>query len=978
MLVDLRQAHMKKFTMNRVTCVSLLMALFCSGITLRLNAQTHFTAERVHLDDHSSIDAYFTDYQLVSLPSQAINDLVNDSSIEMDMEWIFPNGMHWELPLQAYHLRTENWQFGILESKDIRRGVPVNRPVSTFQSSIGDKEIRLTIRGDFIYGYLDYEGEEWYVEPARRFSPDLPDNTYLVYPRSAVRPMPGLRCGQTEKARIEDSLTDTPNRGGCQEVEMAVAADYSMYEYYGSAEAVLDYVEGVLNSVAGNFDDEFSTSIQLRLKELLISACAGCDPWYEGEEAITILEDFSEWGQAGGFTGNFDIGQFWSRRNYQSQGSGGVIGLAYVGTVCGDNAYQILEDFTASAGYLRVMTAHELGHNFGCAHNYDSGDYQCYASARPDFIMDPGVNLSTGWTNGELGYCESNSITRINTFLSENTCLLGCNEVCGMVSGLQTSFDSQLPALSLTWEGITENNWCVLLENLSTTEVDTFFTNEAGLILTGEVDLCSRYQATVAAMCDNEIGARQVLMLNTLNEAKLELLAAEPRACAVSSGTFDMELKVAYEETYSEGFTVWVDGQSYAQDYETSPQFVHLESLTLPEDGNVSVYVLPNINSSTSCGDGVLLSTPDRACNLVAEEHFNDCRLPLGWTCASTYPSGAEWQIGDSTRLTANFGVGMNSFDGSCMLYFDDDILGPYTDQSGSTYVLTPVYDFRDYETVELGLKYNFNAYYSAPHTRFTIEVFDGAEWVTLHTDQTGQGCVPSQSWNESCLVAWEADLSGYANPNFQLRFGYHDGGQWAEFVAIDDVMLRAEKNGALLPVDWGDFKAISEKEQVRLNWSTLQEHNNSGFYVERSSDGRSFKPLQFVAGTGDSDQLQAYFHLDTRPLFGTSYYRLHQVDLDGTSSYSEIREIHRTSGSDDWRIYPNPIGADGRLIIDGLSAEDLLSHVDLLSIDGRLLERFQLNAIDEQQTLQISATSLPSGVYLLRLSNGQTRRLMM
>ncbi|MEO0726577.1 MAG: M12 family metallo-peptidase [Bacteroidota bacterium] len=964
--------------MARVTCAGLVVAFFSIIYTTPLFGQQRFVAERVTNPSPTIIEDYFSNYQLVNLPVLDIHRYVQSSGGAVPMEWYFPNGLRWQLVLEQYELQTAAFELTILDAKGDRRRLPNDPLTTTFRSANADQDVRLTINKSFLYGYVHHQGQDWFIEPANRFLPSLAAGVFIVYPSNGVRPIPGLHCAQTDKGRSRAGFGPRTGRSGCHEVEFAVAADYSMFEYYGSAGAILQQVQAVLNSVAGNFDNEFGSEIQFKLSELVISTCLECDPWSAGQDAVPLLESFSDWGDAGGFLRHFDIGQFWSRRNYMNQGSGGVIGMAYVGSVCGENPYHILEDFTASAGLLRVMTAHEIGHNFGCGHNYSSGDYECYANARPDFIMDPTVNISAAWTNGQLGYCEANSVSIINDFLQDNNCLLDCSDDCGIVAGLEVEFDNLLPALSLSWEGETTDSWCILMERLDRTGVDTFFTADSYLMLDNEVELCMEYRVTVATVCGDELGARQEVLLQTASDLEIELLAASPKACQITDGTYELDLEVAYTETNADGFTVWVAGIPYQQSYTESPQAIHLSNLQLPVDGRVLLQVVPNVDGGFSCGDGFLLATPDQACNLQVEETFDGCRMPMGWDFETTYPSGAKWQIGDSTRLTANFGVGQNSFDGSCMIYFDDDVLGPYPEQSGSSYILTPVYDFAGYEGIEVSLRYNFNSYYSAPHTNFTIEVFDGTNWVLVHQDQEGGDCVPSQSWNESCLLDWTADLSGYANANFQVRLGYHDGGQWAEFVAVDNVQIIGQRNTSFLPVVWSEFTAEPEKETVALSWSTEQEQNNEGFYIERSADGRAFEPLQFVAGAGDSDQPQAYFHLDTRPLSGTSYYRLRQVDVDGDQTYSEIREVYLSNGAGDWQIYPNPVGADGRVVISGLPAGDISTYLELFSVDGRLLQRYPIAANTSTTVLQLDRNNLNSGVYLLRYEDGTMKRLVL
>lgn len=62
--------------------------------------------------------------------------------------------------------------------------------------------------------------------------------------------------------------------------------------------------------------------------------------------------------------------------------------------------------------------------------------------------------------------------------------------------------------------------------------------------------------------------------------------------------------------------------------------------------------------------------------------------------------------------------------------------------------------------------------------------------WVIIYKDQLGQGCIFSEVWSGECFIDWLVDLSFYVNVDFQICFVYDDGGQWVEFVVIDDLMF--------------------------------------------------------------------------------------------------------------------------------------------------------------------------------------------
>lgn len=964
--------------MRSLTCVNklLLLSFFMAPLFLFGQSWERFVGTTVALEV-TELDKYFSDYQLVELPAQEINDYVHATGSDLRMDWFFPNGMNWSLHLEPAPVRTSSFSLALLTLRGRRQEQLSHDRINTFRNALSNKDIRLTINDDFIYGYVHLGEEEWYIEPLKRFVAQAESTTYLVYRTTDVVPQTNLQCGQTETARLRGESSGGA-RGGCVEVDMAIAADYSMLAHYGSAGAVLAQLEGVLNNVNGNFDDDFSQGVFLRISELVIPLLAESDPWYSGQEALPLLESFKEWSLTGGFQTDYDLGQFWSRRNYTSSGSGSVIGLAYLGTFCTENGFHILEDFTGSAGYLRVMTAHEIGHNFGCSHNYTGSQIECYTTNRPPYIMDPTVNLATQWSRGEWAFCEINAASIVDDYLSNSDCLAACSTVCQAVDDLVATIDASEPALSLEWSGDGGGNWKVLLTNTTSGKTDTFPCGEPALLLTEELDLCTIYRARVMNTCGEEAVSSAVLIdFGTENSSKLSLEECRTTQCELSNNTYTLDLTVSFETTSEEGFTVQVGEQVFPQIYGTSPQQVSIPNLPVTTAPSMTVKVIPNSNGNVSCGQVTQYRPPAPGCRIVVEESFNDCSLPVGWQCLSEYVSGAQWLVGDSTREAANFGGIQNTINGSCMLYFDDDLLGPIAENTGTAYLYSAVYDFANYESVELALVYNFNAYYSNPFSAFTIDVYDGTSWVNVLTDETTSGCLPSTAWEVSCLTSYLGDLSLYANANFQIRFGYRDGGQWAEFVALDDFRLEAVKSLSILPVEWGAFTAKAVDQEVRLDWTTEQEFNNKGFYIERSGDGRDFQELAFVASVGDHYELADYFHFDTRPLPGTSYYRLRQEDLDGRFTYSEVREVNLLDLSVDWTVYPNPVGHDGQLQVSWLQVGDYSTSLELLSATGQMVRQFELTTSPGWISASIDLAGLPAGVYFLRHQDGGVKRVV-
>ncbi|MEM7162560.1 MAG: T9SS type A sorting domain-containing protein [Bacteroidota bacterium] len=119
--------------------------------------------------------------------------------------------------------------------------------------------------------------------------------------------------------------------------------------------------------------------------------------------------------------------------------------------------------------------------------------------------------------------------------------------------------------------------------------------------------------------------------------------------------------------------------------------------------------------------------------------------------------------------------------------------------------------------------------------------------------------------------------------------------------------------NFTILPVDLYRFEVACHGEHQALNWTTLSEVNNDYFSIERSSGGIEFSEVARVTGAGNSSETLAYSWTDNEK--GDFYYRLKQVDFDGSFEYSQIEYASCTT--EDISLFPNP--AENDLFIRGI-----------------------------------------------------------
>ncbi|UYZ63421.1 zinc-dependent metalloprotease [Hymenobacter weizhouensis] len=192
-------------------------------------------------------------------------------------------------------------------------------------------------------------------------------------------------------------------------------------------------------------------------------------------------------------------------------------------------------------------------------------------------------------------------------------------------------------------------------------------------------------------------------------------------------------------------------------------------------------------------------------------------------------------------------------------------------------------------------------------------------------------------------------------------------------FFAINNANLTLSGPLTPLPVELASFTAEARGAVAHLAWTTAAERNNRGFAVEASADGADFRRLGWVPGQG-STPLPSTYRFEDAALASyratTVYYRLRQLDTDGTETLSPVRAVVVPTGlAATLRLWPNP--TRGSVTAVGLAAGQ---PVQLLDLAGRVLLTTTFPATGSLQ-LELPAGLAP-GVYVVR-GGGQARRLV-
>ncbi len=190
-------------------------------------------------------------------------------------------------------------------------------------------------------------------------------------------------------------------------------------------------------------------------------------------------------------------------------------------------------------------------------------------------------------------------------------------------------------------------------------------------------------------------------------------------------------------------------------------------------------------------------------------------------------------------------------------------------------------------------------------------------------------------------------------------------------FTSFDNSQLGIGIISKVLPISLTDFQAKRmSNSHVQLDWKTLSENNNKGFYIERMQAGVSpFSIVSWVPSKSIgliSNTPLSYTYLDSNSLNTSTYYRLRQTDHNGQEKISQTVLV--TGRQLQIKLYPNP--TKGIIYID-LSSERTFKAV-ITNAEGRIVKM-----IKDIQTNKIDLTPFPNGQYTITIMGAGSNILL-
>ena len=233
---------------------------------------------------------------------------------------------------------------------------------------------------------------------------------------------------------------------------------------------------------------------------------------------------------------------------------------------------------------------------------------------------------------------------------------------------------------------------------------------------------------------------------------------------------------------------------------------------------------------------------------------------------------------------------------------------------------------------------------------------------------------ITTDSGNTSTVLAMDVDNDGsqiVTMPNMitnsaRIIIQGSVGGNFKFASTFFDVSNSEFSISLTLPLELISFTGTAKSHSNILTWQTANEINTKAFEIERSLYGTDFETLGTINATEEHiNKTNTYSFIDAETTAPTVYYRLKQIDNDGSYTYSQVISLSSKRDVNKVKIYPNP--SNDIISLIGIEDKEILK-LTITDAKGKQLIQRTLETVKD-----IEISSLASGVYFLTVDiNGQ------
>jgi len=578
---------------------------------------------------------------------------------------------------------------------------------------------------------------------------------------------------------------------------------------------------------------------------------------------------------------------------------------------------------------------------------------------------------------GQLPYTDINALTI--THSASQTIITG-NSVSCNAGGLHAN-NSYFRAFNLTNFGITEDF------DISMVEIGVEQAIGAG----GTQPITVYLYTSSTAFPTGYPGSLTQIGTANINVPDQSLTLFQIPITGTAPAGSELVVEIFTPDGQTAGHSFFIGSNNLGQ---TGPSYIMAADcgITVPTDvggiGFPGMHIVMNVTGEAGGGGNTYFEDFE---TFVAGQQVA-CQDPVNWTTWSNAPCGNE-----DALVSTNY-----AFSGTKSALIDAvaprlvDLVKPFGGQTAGTWYV----DFMAYIPATKFGYYNILADFAGGASQWAFQAYFNAGG-TGTIDAGGAGAAtftfPNDAWfavqfkvdldadvatfwvNGVFVHTWQYTLGTFGTPVPKVLDASDifapDPTPANNAMYIDDFRF----SDTPIPVELTSFTAnVNNLGQVVLNWETATEVNNQGFEIERRTETSEFRTIGFVEGYGTTTEPRSYVYTDRTADMGVNYYRLKQVDFNGTYAYSDEVEIEVNGPLtfDLAQNYPNPFNPSTSIKYSVPESGNIrLSVFNIVGEEVAVL----VNGFSQSGFFEVTfdASNLPSGVYLYKLQSANSVQMM-
>jgi Secretion system C-terminal sorting domain len=787
-------------------------------------------AQTKHLEKQADeqLNKKFKVYEVASFPVEELGKFLKaNNNIESEFQLKLAVKVY-EVKLQSSKIVAANYKLTIQEPTGMRtiHEMPDNIFYKGFANNDKTNIVRLTLKEGLVSGYIQQDGKEIFIESLSNYIPTAAPNDVIIYNTTDAIATENNTCGVTERTGMIERATTQQRQettretltGVCKKLKFVFITDYTMYQYFnGDIAAMQNKMLAILNNAQGvytelNFGTDTTVDVgtdelNFEMVNFHVSTCAKCDVIDENEVFLqgNSIATIRRWIRTYADTTSPIASYYWTRKQMYLLD---IINKPFVGIMfdgffnCNPTRWALMACmYKPDDGYLRQVTAHELGHAFGCYHDNNVSpsvnSYIMYSSVNPavsklSSLTDfPGILI--------FGQPYSSKLAVGNVIRKLSPCLSDCNNfTCAAIENLTVRNFTNGDSILVKWEGASTNYSIKVREktNLNLPYIISGVTSEKSFVLKG-LNRCSFYTVEV----QNNCGTKSSLTFSTSS-----IKVSEPKVMYERADLYDVEVNVGEAINFlQDSLRITVDHVTKWYKPTLLPQKIQLKNLF--SDGarhRVDVYQ----GSGANCRATVFYTAPyyRKDATILTNADFNDCKVPIGWKDSILYKGGLNpfiytpyWTFQKMyQRITV---IPNGTIDSTCMIAYNNESPGN-KDCAGSILLSTNEIDISNYTNKILSFDYAYSLRLNNNRRGvFKVEAFNGNNWIIIFNAEPTKilSIAAANTFWDTMPTRKFISVDTFTNKDFKVRFvvddsSFNNPAIRSLFVALDNIKVDAYK----------------------------------------------------------------------------------------------------------------------------------------------------------------------------------------